>query len=88
MAQYLVYDLTPSLQLATRGEYLEDIWEITQTFSYKIPEVTGLIARLEYRHDNSDENVFTNNNFVDPATGQQHLWRGQDTVDANFVYAF
>ncbi len=46
-----------------------DVWEITQTFSYKIPEVTGLIARLEYRHDNSDENVFTNNNFVNPATG-------------------
>jgi hypothetical protein len=100
MAQYLVYDFTPSLESATRGEFFQDkdgarttgtgqtVWEITQTLSYKIPEVTGLIARLEYRHDNSDENVFTNNNFVDPATGQQHLWRGQDTLDANIIYAF
>jgi hypothetical protein len=100
MAQYLVYDLTPSLESATRGEFFQDkdgarttgtgqtVWEITQTLSYKIPEVTGLIARLEYRHDNSDENVFTNNNFVNPVTGTQHLWHGQDTLDANFIYAF
>jgi hypothetical protein len=87
-AQYLVYDFTPSLQSATRGEYIQPIWEITQTFSYKIPQVTGLIARLEYRHDESSQNAFTNNNFVDQATGQQHLWRGQDTLDANFIYAF
>jgi hypothetical protein len=32
--------------------------------------------------------VFTNNNFVNPVTGAQHLWRGQDTLDANFIYAF
>ncbi|MGO9801724.1 MAG: outer membrane beta-barrel protein [Candidatus Binatus sp.] len=88
VAQYLVYDLTPSLQSATRGEYLSPVWEITQTFSYKIPEVTGLIARLEYRHDESSQNLFTNNNFIDPATGQQHLWRGQDTLGADFIYAF
>jgi hypothetical protein len=99
MAQYLVYDFTPSLESATRGEFFQDkdgarttgtgqtVWEITQTLSYKIPEVTGLLARLEYRHDNSDENVFTNNNFVTPFVGQ-HLWRGQDTLDANFIYAF
>ena len=54
----------------------------------QIPEVTGLIARLEYRHDNSSQNSFTNNNFVNPATGQQHLWHGQDTLAANFIYAF
>ena len=67
-AQYLVYDFTPALESATRGEFFDDkdgartngeaqtLWEITQTLSYKIPEVTGLIARLEYRHDNSSEN--------------------------------
>jgi outer membrane murein-binding lipoprotein Lpp len=100
LAQYLVYDFTPSLESATRGEFFQDkdgarttgtgqtVWEITQTLSYKIPEVTGLIARLEYRHDNSDENVFTNNNFVNPVTGTQHLWRGQDTLGANVIYAF
>ena len=58
MAQYLVYDFTPSLKSATRGEFFQDkdgarttgigqtVWEITETLSYKIPEVTGLIARL------------------------------------------
>ena len=99
LAQYLVYDCTPSLELATRGEFFDDedgartgttqtLWEITQTLSYKIPQVTGLIARLEYRHDNSDVNVFPNNNFVSPVTGQQHLWHGQDTLAANIIYAF
>ncbi len=100
-AQYLVYDFTPSLESATRGEFFQDkdgarttgtgqtVWEITETLSYKIPEVTGLIARLEYRHDNSDENVFTNNDTINPATGtNNHLWRGQDTLAANFIYAF
>jgi len=98
LAQYLVYDWTPSLESATRGEFFQDkdgartgsaqtLWEITQTLSYKIPEVTGLLARLEYRHDNSSQNVFTNNNFVSPATGQ-HLWHGQDTLAANIIYAF
>ena len=82
-AQYLVYDFTPSLESATRGEFFQDkdgartsgtgqtVWEITETLSYKIPEVTGLIARLEYRHDNSDENVFTNNDTINPATGHE-----------------
>jgi hypothetical protein len=101
MAQYLVYDFTPSLEAATRGEFFQDkdgarttgtgqtVWEITQTLSYKIPEVSGLIARLEYRHDNSDENVFTNNGAINPVTGTNfHLWRGQDTLAANFIYAF
>jgi hypothetical protein len=101
LAQYLVYDFTPSLESATRGEFFQDkdgarttgtgqtVWEITQTLSYKIPEVTGLIARLEYRHDNSDENVFTNNGLINPVTGTNyHLWRGQDTLAANIIYAF
>jgi hypothetical protein len=100
-AQYLVYDFTPSLESATRGEFFQDkdgarttgtgqtVWEITETLSYKIPEVTGLIARLEYRHDNSSENVFTNNDVINPATGtNNHLWHGQDTLGANFIYAF
>lgn len=100
LAQYLVYDFTPSLEAATRGEFFQDkdgartngtgqtVWEVTQTLSYKIPEVTGLVARLEYRHDNADENDFTNNNRFDPVTGAQRLWRGQDTLGANFIYAF
>jgi hypothetical protein len=99
-AGYVVYDWTPAVELATRAEFFDDmdgartngeaqtLWEITQTLSYKIPEVTGLIARLEYRHDNSSQNSFTNNNFVNPVTGTQHLWHGQDTLAANFIYAF
>ena len=99
LAQYLVYDFTPSLESATRGEFFQDkdgsrtgtaqtLWEITQTLSYKVPHVTGLLARLEYRHDNSSQNYFSNNNFVNPVTGTQHLWHGQDTLGANVIYAF
>ncbi|WP_333648978.1 outer membrane beta-barrel protein, partial [Candidatus Binatus sp.] len=99
LAQYLVYDFTPSLESATRGEFFQDkdgsrtgtaqtLWEITQTLSYKVPNVTGLLARLEYRHDNSSQNYFSNNNFVNPVTGTQHLWHGQDTLGANVIYAF
>ena len=101
-AGYVVYDFTPAVEAATRAEFFDDmdgartglgqpqtLWEITQTLSYKIPEVTGLIARLEYRHDNSSQNVFTNNEVINPATlTNQHLWHGQDTLAANFIYAF
>jgi len=101
-AGYVVYDWTPAIESATRAEFFDDmdgartgldqaqtLWEITQTISYKIPEVTGLIARLEYRHDNSSQNVFTNNEVINPATGtNNHLWHGQDTLAANFIYAF
>ncbi len=102
-AGYVVYDWTPAVELATRAEFFDDmdgartgtgeaqtLWEITQTLSYKIPEVTGLIARLEYRHDNSSQNLFTNNNgqFTDGVFTGQHLWHGQDTLAANFIYAF
>ncbi len=99
VAGYLVYDWTDQFETATRGEMFQDkdgartgsaqtLWEITQTLSYKVPAVTGLLARLEYRHDNSSQDVFTNNNFVDPATGVQRLWHGQDTLSANVIYSF
>ncbi|HYL59402.1 MAG TPA: outer membrane beta-barrel protein [Candidatus Acidoferrales bacterium] len=99
LAGYFVYDWSDQFETATRGEMFDDpdgarsgtsqtLWEITQTLSYKVPAVTGLVARLEYRHDNSSQNVFTNNNFVSPVTGTQHLWHGQDTLEANFIYAF
>ncbi len=103
-AQYLVYDWTPALESATRGELFDDkdgmrtgtaqtLWEITQTLSWKVPEVTGLLARLEYRHDNSSQNFFTNNNrfVVTPpgiGTPVQHLWHGQDTLSAAAIFAF
>jgi len=99
LAGYFVYDWTDQVETATRGEFFDDqdgartgdqqtLWEITQTLSYKVPQVTGLLARLEFRHDNSNNHVFTNNNFVDPITGKQQLWRGQDTLSANVIYSF
>ncbi|MGB6553552.1 MAG: outer membrane beta-barrel protein [Candidatus Binataceae bacterium] len=98
-AQYIVYDWN-QYQFASRGEFFQDkdgartngtaqtLWELTQTVSYKVPEVTGLLVRLEYRHDNSNVASFTNNNFVDPVTGAQHLWHGQDTMSTAVIYAF
>ena len=97
-AQYIVYDWN-AWEFATRGEMFDDqdgsrtgvhqtLWEITQTFTYKVPDVTGLLVRAEYRHDQGNNHVFTNNNAVDPATGLQHLWRGQDTLLGTLLFAF
>jgi outer membrane murein-binding lipoprotein Lpp len=99
LAQYFVYDWN-AWEFATRGEFFQDkdgarttgaaqtLWELTQTVSYKVPEVEGLTVRGEYRHDNSNVHSFTNNNYVDPATGNQHLWRGQDTISTSLIYTF
>ena len=97
-AQYIVYDLN-AWEFATRGELFDDedgsrtgahqtLWEITQTLTYKVPDVTGLMIRAEYRHDNSNQHVFSNNNFVNPATGLQHEWKGQDTMLGAILFAF
>jgi hypothetical protein len=97
-AQYIVYDWN-AWEFATRGELFDDedgsrtgahqtLWELTQTLTYKVPDVTGLLVRAEYRHDNSNQHVFSNNNFVDPATGAQHLWKGQDTLLGAMIFAF
>ena len=64
------------------------LWEITQTVTYKVPGVTGLSVRGEYRHDGSSSPDFGNNDFVDPDTGIQHLWSGQDTLSGAMIYAF
>ncbi len=105
VAQYIVYDWN-AWEFATRGELFDDedgartgvhqtLWEVTQTLTYKVPDVTGLLVRAEYRHDQSNNKVFTNNNFfnntINPATGLpigQQLWRGQDTLLGAFIYAF
>lgn len=99
LAQYFVYDWN-AWEFATRGEFFQDkdgarttgaaqtLWELTQTVSYKVPEVSGLTIRGEYRHDNSNVHSFTNNNYVDPSTGNQHLWRGQDTISTSLIYTF
>lgn len=64
------------------------LWEITQTITYKVPGVTGLLLRGEYRHDASSSPDFGNNDFVDPNTGIQHLWSGQDLLSGAMIYAF
>jgi hypothetical protein len=98
LAGYFVYDWN-AWELAMRGEFFDDedgartgtaqtLWELTQTVTWKVPEVTGLLARLEYRHDNSNVQIFPNNNFVNPKTHAQQLWAGQDTLSANVIYAF
>jgi hypothetical protein len=98
LAGYFVYDWN-AWEFASRGEFFDDedgartgtaqtLWELTQTVTFKVPEVTGLLARLEYRHDNSNVEIFPNNNFVNPTTHLQQLWAGQDTLSANVIYAF
>jgi hypothetical protein len=97
-AQYIVYDWN-AWEFATRGELFDDedgersgthqtLWELTQTFTYKVPDVTGLLVRAEYRHDQANAHTFSNNNFVDPTTGLQHEWRGQDTLLGAILFAF
>lgn len=99
VAQYFVWDLNEEWESATRGEMFDDedgarsgthqtLWDVTQTFTYKVPQVNGLLARVEYRHDQSNHHVFLNNNFVDPATLTQHQWKGQDTMLGALIYAF
>jgi hypothetical protein len=54
------------------------VWEITPTVSYQL--TNGLLWRNEYRHDESNKQIFekSGGNFV----------RGQDTLATELVYAF
>lgn len=102
-AGYIVYDWNDRLEFATRGEWFRDsdgsrtglrqtLGEITETINYKIPGVTGLLGRLEYRHDESNAAPFfgsnialaTSPNFPNP----DHTYNGQDTFMASAIYAF
>ncbi len=98
-AGYIVYDWNDNIELATRGEWFEDadgartglrqtLGEITQTLSYKVPGVSGLLARLEYRHDMSNQRPFyTNDGFA--ASGLPlHTVSGQDTLLAAAIYSY
>ena len=104
-AGYLVYDVTDKLELATRGEYFRDgsgsrtgirqtLGEVTFTTSYKL--APGLLARAEYRHDESSANPFFGNapvaglNAIYPqATGfPLTTYAGQDTISGSAIYAF
>jgi len=102
-AGYVVYDWNDHLEFATRGEWFDDgngartglrqtLGEITETINYKIPQVTGLLARLEYRHDESSAKPFFGN-AISPVTSPNsgfpaHTYSGQDTIMAAAIYSF
>jgi len=49
---------------------------------------TGLLARLEHRHDNSNAKPFFSNDGFDAAGVPYHTYSGQDIVTAAAIYAF
>jgi hypothetical protein len=102
-AGYVVYDLNDNIEFATRFEYFRDtagartglrqsLFEVTETLNYKIPGVTGLLARLEYRHDASNAHPFYSNDPLIPQAGggflPSHTYSGQDTLLVAGIYQF
>jgi hypothetical protein len=107
-AGYIVYDWNDNLEFATRGEWFRDsdgarsglrqtLGEFTETINYKIPAVSGLLARLEYRHDESSAKPFFSNSVLPSTTANvaagiaglpAHTYAGQDTLLASAIYAF
>jgi hypothetical protein len=102
-AGYIVYDLNENIELATRGEWFRDsdgartglrqtLGEITETLNYKVPNVSGLLTRLEYRHDESSAKPFFNSDTFGPtsllAGLPNHTRPGQDTFIADVIYSF
>jgi hypothetical protein len=96
---FIVYDLNDNIELATRGEWFEDtdgartglrqtLGEITETLSYKVPGVSGLLARLEYRHDMSSAKPFYTNDGFNAAGDPLHTVSGQDTIEAAAIYSY
>jgi Putative beta-barrel porin-2, OmpL-like. bbp2 len=96
-AGYVIYDLNDKIEFATRGEYFRDsdgvrtgirqtLGEITETLNYKV--ASGLLARFEYRHDESNARPFFSNT-LNPATDLPfQTYSGQDTFEAAAIYAF
>ena len=103
-AGYIVYDWNDHLEFVTRGEWFRDadgarsglrqtLGEITETINYKIPQVTGLLARLEYRHDESSAkpffgNTIAPNNSLRTSRTRITRYSGQDTIMAAAIYSF
>ncbi|MGC9327097.1 MAG: porin [Candidatus Hinthialibacter sp.] len=55
-----------------------EMWEVTVTLGYTITD--GLLTRLEYRHDDADEDI-----FLDEDDGVEDT---QDTIALEVIYAF
>ena len=98
-AGYAVYDFTEQIEFAGRFEWFRDsdgsrtglrqtLYGITGTLNYKVPMVTGLLARLEYRHDASSAKPFYSNDPLTPTFLPTHTYSGQDTILAAAIYAF
>jgi hypothetical protein len=95
IAGYAAYDWTEQLRTAVRAEYFRDsdsartaarapglrtsLWETTATVQYKIWK--GLVARVEYRHDQANEKVFKTNLFGPTS-------KAQDTISLDLFYLF
>jgi hypothetical protein len=88
IAGYAAYDWTEKLRTAVRLEYFDDadgvrtgfgsqlgLFEVTATLQYKIWR--GLVGRLEYRHDQADERVFSGGTS-----------KSQDTFSVSVYYSF
>jgi hypothetical protein len=88
IAGYAAYDWTEKLRTAIRLEYFDDadgfrtgfgsglgLSSATVTLQYKVWR--GLVGRLEYRHDEADEAVFSGGTR-----------EGQDTVAISLYYSF
>jgi hypothetical protein len=96
-AGYVAYDWTEQLRTAVRGEFFRDadgartlavapgspvsLWEITATVQYKIWK--GLVGRVEYRHDQADERVFSIR-----GPGPAPTSKSQDTITLALYYSF
>jgi hypothetical protein len=97
VAAYAAYDWIPPLRTALRVEYFQDtqgvrtlaaspgsrvaLWDVTATVQYKIWK--GLVARLEYRHDNANQKVFAIRAPGYVPTGKSH-----DTLSLDLYYSF
>ncbi len=100
-AGYAAYDWTDKLRTAFRREFFRDaagarsgtgigtdLWSTTATVQYKIWR--GLMGRVEYRHDASDEKVFRVRYSRPDITSQGLLPRGKsmDTILVSLYYSF
>lgn len=100
-AGYAAYDWTDKLRTAFRQEFFRDaagarsgsgigtdLWSTTATVQYKIWK--GLVGRVEYRHDASDEKVFRVRYSRPDIASQGLLPRGKsmDTISVSLYYSF
>ena len=56
-----------------------EVWEVTLTLGYEV--VDGLLTRIEYRHDDADQDI-----FADDSTGT--FDDSQDTIAFEVIYSF